>query len=199
MPLAAMKALDYLIPIAFIVCVLLAIVAFSYRQTIYAYPSGGGSYIVSRENLGVNPSLVAGASLLTDYILTVSVSVAAGVAAITSAFPGLRHDTVPLCLLLIGVITLANLRGVKESGRTFAVPTYVYIFSLTLLVGIAQGESPRKARLAWKQQFEPHQDHDRDAGRNGDEWIAGNHESIIFFQHAAPGWRRRLNADADET
>ena len=87
-PLAALGALDYLIPIAFVVVVLLAIVAFSYRQTIFAYPSGGGSYVVSRENLGENPSLVAGASLLTDYILTVSVSVAAGVAAITSAFPG---------------------------------------------------------------------------------------------------------------
>jgi amino acid transporter len=135
-PLAAVSALNYLIPIAFIVVILLAIVAFSYRQTIFAYPSGGGSYVVSRENLGVNPSLVAGASLLTDYILTVSVSVAAGVAAITSAFPTLRNDTVPLCLLLILLITLANLRGVKESGRTFAVPTYVYIFSLALLVGI---------------------------------------------------------------
>jgi amino acid transporter len=135
-PFAAMKALDYLIPIAFVVVVLLAIVAFSYRQTIFAYPSGGGSYVVSRENLGVNPSLVAGASLLTDYILTVAVSVAAGVAAITSAFPGLRSRTVPICLLLILLITLANLRGVKESGRTFAVPTYVYIFSLALLVGI---------------------------------------------------------------
>jgi amino acid transporter len=135
-PLAAMEALDYLIPIAFVVVVLLAIVAFSYRQTIYAYPSGGGSYIVSRENLGVTPSLVAGASLLTDYILTVSVSVAAGVAAITSAFPELRDQTVPICLLLILLITLANLRGVKESGRTFAVPTYVYILSLGLLVGI---------------------------------------------------------------
>ncbi|MDQ1499263.1 MAG: hypothetical protein QOI86_2603 [Actinomycetota bacterium] len=135
-PLAGLAALDYLIPIAFIVVILLAIVAFSYRQTIFAYPSGGGSYVVSRENLGVNPSLVAGASLLTDYILTVSVSVAAGVAAITSAFPALRKDTVPICLLLILLITLANLRGVKESGRTFAVPTYVYIFSLALLVGI---------------------------------------------------------------
>jgi amino acid transporter len=135
-PLAAMEALDYLIPIAFVVVVLLAIVAFSYRQTIFAYPSGGGSYVVSRENLGVNPSLVAGASLLTDYILTVSVSVAAGVAAITSAFPELRKDTVPICLVLILLITLANLRGVKESGRTFAVPTYVYIVSLALLVGI---------------------------------------------------------------
>jgi amino acid transporter len=135
-PYAGMQALDYLVPIAFIVVVLLAIVAFSYRQTIFAYPSGGGSYVVSRENLGVNPSLVAGASLLTDYILTVSVSVAAGVAAITSAFPELRDRTVPICLLLILLITLANLRGVKESGRTFAVPTYVYILSLGLLVGI---------------------------------------------------------------
>src|SRR3989440_5315303 len=135
-PLAAMDALDYLIPIAFIVVVLLAIVAFSYRQTIFAYPSGGGSYVVSRENLGVNPSLVAGASLLTDYILTVSVSVAAGVAALTSAFPELRSRTVPICLFLIFLITVANLRGVKESGRTFAIPTYVYVISLGLLVGI---------------------------------------------------------------
>ena len=135
-PLAGMAALADLIPIAFVVVILLAIVAFSYRQTIYAYPSGGGSYIVSRENLGVNPSLVAGASLLTDYILTVSVSVAAGVAAITSAFPELRDKAVPICLLLILLITLANLRGVKESGRTFAVPTYVYILSLALLVGV---------------------------------------------------------------
>jgi amino acid transporter len=135
-PMAGMAALDDLIPIAFVVVVLLAIVVSSYRQTIFAYPSGGGSYIVSRENLGVNPSLVAGASLLTDYILTVSVSVAAGVAAITSAFPGLRKDTVPLCILLILLITVANLRGVKESGRTFAIPTYVYIVSLALLVGI---------------------------------------------------------------
>jgi amino acid transporter len=135
-PMAGLAALDDLIPIALIVVVLLAIVAFSYRQTIFAYPSGGGSYVVSRENLGTNPSLVAGASLLTDYILTVAVSVAAGVAAITSAFPELRKDTVPICLLLILLITLANLRGVKESGRTFAVPTYVYIGSLALLVGI---------------------------------------------------------------
>jgi amino acid transporter len=135
-PLSGMAALDDLIPIAFVVVILLAIVAFSYRQTIFAYPSGGGSYVVSRENLGVNPSLVAGASLLTDYILTVSVSVAAGVAAITSAFPELRSRTVPICLLLIFLITVANLRGVKESGRTFAVPTYVYIVSLALLVGI---------------------------------------------------------------
>jgi amino acid transporter len=135
-PLAALGALDYLIPISLLVVVLLGIVTFSYRQAIFAYPSGGGSYVVARENLGLNPSLVAGASLLTDYILTVSVSVAAGVAALTSAFPGLRHRTVGLCLLLVLLVTVANLRGARESGRMLAAPTYVYLGSLALLLGI---------------------------------------------------------------
>ena len=134
-PFAALAALDYLIPIAVIVVVLLTIVVVSYRQTIFAYPNGGGSYVVSRENLGVNPSLVAGSSLLVDYILTVAVSVSAGVAAITSAFPGLRDHRVALCLAFIALMTLANLRGVRESGRLFAGPTYVYILSLAALVG----------------------------------------------------------------
>jgi amino acid transporter len=133
-PLAALAALDYLIPISVVVVVLLAIVGVSYRQTIFAYPGGGGSYVVSRENLGVNPALVAGASLLTDYVLTVAVSVSAGVAAITSAVESLRGKQVPLGLVLIGVITLGNLRGLKESGRIFAVPTYIYIVSLGALV-----------------------------------------------------------------
>ena len=111
------------------VALLLAIVVTSYRQTIYAYPGGGGSYIVSRDNLGEMPSLVAGASLLVDYILTVAVSVSAGVAAIISIpqFHELDEQRVPLCLGLIAVITLANLRGMKESGALFAVPTYVYM------------------------------------------------------------------------
>jgi amino acid transporter len=134
-PLAALAALDHLIPISLVVVALLTIVALSYRQTIFAYPSGGGSYVVSRENLGVNPALVAGASLLTDYVLTVAVSISAGVAAITSAVEPLRGKQVPLGLALIGVITLGNLRGLKESGRIFAVPTYVYILSLGALVG----------------------------------------------------------------
>jgi amino acid transporter len=130
-------ALDTLVPIALAVAGLLAIVVTSYRQTIFAYPSGGGSYVVSRENLGEYPSLVAGASLLVDYILTVAVSISAGVAAIISipAFRGLAHQRVGLGLGLIVVISLANLRGVKESGRIFAIPTYVYIVVLTLLVG----------------------------------------------------------------
>ncbi len=135
-PIAGMAALEDLVPIALIVTVLLAIVATSYRQTIFAYPSGGGSYVVSRENLGETPSLVAGASLLTDYILTVAVSVSAGVAAITSAFPELRDWRVPLCLFAILLMTVANLRGVKESGRIFAGPTYIYVVSLVLLIGV---------------------------------------------------------------
>src|SRR5262249_52311173 len=113
------------------------IVVTSYRQTIFAYPSGGGSYVVSRENLGELPSLVAGASLLVDYILTVAVSISAGVAAIIS-IPALRDLAayrVELALLLIAVITVAKLRGIKESGRIFAVPSYMYIFTLIALVG----------------------------------------------------------------
>ena len=128
--------LDKLVPISLAVAVLLLIVSTSYRQTIYAYPSGGGSYVVSRENLGENPSLVAGASLLVDYILTVAVSICAGVRAITSipAFHDWQQQRVALGLGLIVIITLANLRGLKESGRVFAVPTYVYILAVSALI-----------------------------------------------------------------
>jgi amino acid transporter len=136
-PVAGLSiALNQLIPISIIVMVLLVLVITSYRQTIFAYPGGGGSYVVSRENLGETPALVAGASLLVDYILTVAVSVSAGVAAITSAFPALRPERVEICLAFIAIMTLANLRGMKESGRLFAGPTYVYIFSLGLLIAV---------------------------------------------------------------
>jgi amino acid transporter len=135
-PRAGMQALDYLIPISFVVIVLLAIVAVSYRQTIFAYPGGGGSYVVSRENLGPVPAQVAAASLLTDYVLTVAVSISAGVAAITSAIPELSDRRVPMGLALIALITIGNLRGIKESGQIFAVPTYIYIVALTLLCGV---------------------------------------------------------------
>lgn len=124
-----------LVPIALVVCALMAIVVLSYRQTIMAYPSGGGAYIVSRENLGVTPALVAGAALLVDYILTVSVSVAGGVLAIRTATGFDSRWTVPVCLLCVLVMTVVNLRGVKESGAAFAGPTYFYIVMLvTLLV-----------------------------------------------------------------
>ncbi|HEX5616279.1 MAG TPA: APC family permease [Acidimicrobiia bacterium] len=134
--------LDVLVPIAFAVAILLTLVATSYRQTIFAYPSGGGSYVVSRENLGEMPSLVAGASLLVDYILTVAVSISAGVAAIVSmpAFEGLRDHRVELALVLIAFISLANLRGVKESGRLFAIPTYIYILVVSALVVVGLGK-----------------------------------------------------------
>jgi amino acid transporter len=138
--------LSVLVPIAVAVAILLTIVITSYRQTIFAYPSGGGSYVVSRENLGELPSLVAGASLLVDYVLTVAVSISAGVAAIVSipAFQGIQNQRVLLGLLLIVFITLANLRGIKESGRIFAAPTYIYIVVLTMLVtfGLARTYFP---------------------------------------------------------
>jgi amino acid transporter len=147
-PAAGMAALDDLVPISLVVIALLAIVTASYRQTLYAYPNGGGSYIVSRENLGVGAALVAAGSLMVDYILTVAVSIAAGVAAITSAVAALRGYEVELCLVLLAFIALANLRGVRESGRLFAPPTYTYIFMISLLVvagliGVATGDLGR--------------------------------------------------------
>jgi amino acid transporter len=125
-----------LVPMAIVVAVLLVIVVLSYRQTIHAYPSGGGAYIVSRENLGATPSLVAAASLLVDYILTVAVSVAGGVLAMQSAAGFGSEWRVPLCLLIIGIMALANLRGVRESGALFAPPTYLYVTMLGLLIGV---------------------------------------------------------------
>jgi amino acid transporter len=112
------------------ICLLIVVVAISYRQTIYAYPGGGGSYTVAKENLGTFPGEVAGASLLIDYILTVAVSVSAGVLAIISMNPGLTPYIVHLALFFIGMLTIANLRGAKESGAIFAIPTYGFILCL---------------------------------------------------------------------
>ena len=130
---------QYVIPISIGIAVLLAIVATSYHQTIHAYPSGGGAYIVAKENLGTTPGLIAGASLLVDYVLTVSVSIAAGVAAITSAVQGtsyawLDDHKVLLCLVFIAFIAIANLRGVRESGALFATPTYVFVISFLFMI-----------------------------------------------------------------
>jgi amino acid transporter len=128
--------LSKLVPISIVVAFLLTIVVASYRQVIHAYPDGGGSYVVSRDNLGRSPSLVAGASLLIDYVLTVAVSISAGVAAIVSlpAFRSWERHRVLMCLVLIVVLTVANLRGIKESGRVFAIPTYLYIVGLGVLI-----------------------------------------------------------------
>ncbi len=125
------------IPISIAIALLLVIVTVSYRQTIYAYPNGGGAYIVARDNLGELPAQIAGAALLTDYILTVAVSVSAGVAQITSGFPSLLPYRVHMALGVILFMTIMNLRGVKESGRIFAIPTYFFLGSmfLTLIIG----------------------------------------------------------------
>jgi amino acid transporter len=135
--LAGLAATHLATPIAVSITALLIIVTVSYQQTIHAYPGGGGSYIVARANLGVLPGLVAAGALLVDYVLTVSVSVAAGVAAITSAVPELGTHKVVIGLACVAVIAFANIRGVRESGRLFAVPTYFFIgsFGLLLLVG----------------------------------------------------------------
>ena len=134
-PVAGMAAIGYLTPLSLLVVVLLAIVVFSYRQTIRSYPNGGGSYIVSKDNLGTGPGLVAGASLLVDYTLTVAVSIAAGTAAITSAIDPLRGHEVAVAVALLAGLAVANLRGVRESGRLFAPPTYGYITVMVLLIG----------------------------------------------------------------
>ena len=130
---------SYVVPISIGIAILLGVVATSYRQTIHAYPSGGGAYIVAKENLGTTPGLIAGASLLVDYVLTVSVSIAAGVAAITSAVQGtnyawLEKHRVVLCLIFIAFIAVANLRGVRESGALFATPTYLFLISFLFMI-----------------------------------------------------------------
>ena len=133
---AGSSAFSWSIPIAATIVLLLVLVILSYRQTIRAYPKGGGSYIVARENLGTYAGLVAGGSLMIDYILTVTVSISAGTAALTSAVPELKPLTIELCLLFIFLLMLANLRGVKESGKIFMLPTYAFIVSIFILIGL---------------------------------------------------------------
>jgi amino acid transporter len=131
---ASAASASLVLPIAGAIAVLLAIVITSYRQTVRAYPSGGGAYIVSKENLGTLPGLVAAAALMTDYVLTVSVSVSAGVLAISSAFPAVAEHAVLVSLGFVVLLTLANLRGVKEAGSVFAVPTYAFVASVFVMI-----------------------------------------------------------------
>ena len=135
--LVDISALVFAGPIAFVIASILGIVVFSYRQTIHAYPSGGGAYIVARENLGEWPSLFAASALLIDYILTVAVSIAAGVAALTSAFPEWhRLPRAARTGLPASLLTFGNLRGIRESGQIFAAPTYFFIGSLLALIAL---------------------------------------------------------------
>ncbi|MBI2910703.1 MAG: APC family permease [Chloroflexi bacterium] len=145
--LAGTGALVLTMPITLAIVAVLAIVVVSYRQVIRAYPAGGGSYTVAHENLGPLAGLVAAAALLTDYVLTVAVSVSAGVAALTSAFPALFARRVEIALMVLALMTLVNLRGLRESGRVFTAPTYVYVISMLGLlalgiVRVASGSLP---------------------------------------------------------
>ena len=134
--IAGATSLKWAVPISIAVTGLLAIVAISYQQTVHAYPSGGGSYIVSTANLGRKPGMLAASSLMIDYVMTVAVSVAAGMAAIDSAFPSLLRYRVPLSVIIVVLMTLANLRGLRESGRIFALPTYAFIVLCGGLVAV---------------------------------------------------------------
>jgi amino acid transporter len=164
---ATASVLGHAWPIGLAIALLLGIVAASYRQTIQAYPQGGGAYRVSRENLGVIPGLTAAASLLIDYVLTVAVSISAGVAAITSAMPALAPYSVWLAVGFVMFVGLANLRGAKESGLLFAVPTYLFVASIftLLLVGFA--------RMALGHELTPPQPHE--------PWQASMHSVGLFL------------------
>ena len=133
---AGAVALGYVFPISIAIVILLLIVTISYEQTIHAYPGGGGAYIVSRDNLGEASAQVAGAALLMDYILTVAVSISSGVAQIVSAYPAVDALRIPIAVAAVFIVMLINLRGVKESGAAFAVPTYFFIVMMLFTVGV---------------------------------------------------------------
>jgi amino acid transporter len=131
-----MAGIAHIVPISFAIIVLLAIVFFSYRQTIDAYHQGGGSYTVATENLGDHPGLLAAAALMIDYILNAAVGISAGVGALVSAFPALQPHTLGLCLLILLVLTLINMRGVKDTGVAFLIPTYLFVGSLLIMIAV---------------------------------------------------------------
>src|SRR6202162_5146662 len=131
-----MAGVAYILPISASIVVLLAIVYLSYRQTIEAYPQGGGSYTVASENLGVGAGLLAAASLMVDYVLTAAVGISAGVGALVSAVPSLQQHTLMICLGLLAVLSLINLRGVRETGGLFMIPTYLFIICILGMIAI---------------------------------------------------------------
>jgi len=128
--------LQYTVPIITAILILLVIVFFSYRQTIEAYPSGGGSYTVATENLGVLPGLLAAAALMIDYILTAAVGISAGVTALTSAVPSLFPHTLAICLVILAILAIVNLRGVKDTGAAFILPTFLFVVTLLIVIGV---------------------------------------------------------------
>ena len=158
-PVAGVVAFSLVFPITVAMCVVLGFLILSYRETIKEYPSAGGAYLVTKDNFGSGVAQVAGASLLIDYILTVAVSASAGTAALTSAFGGLAPYRVPIAVFFIALIAYGNLRGVKESGRIFAAPTYFFMVTMALLLGIgawkyASGDLPDFAGVVQEGQLE---------------------------------------------
>ncbi len=154
--LAGAAAVSLVLPISLAIVLLLIILTVSYRQIIYAYPEGGGAYIVAKSNLGTWAGLVAAAALIIDYVLTVAVSTAAGIAAVTSAIPSLFPHREALCIMAIVLVVVVNLRGVRESGRVFAIPTYLFIGSFLLMIGtgliqLYMGTSPTSPNIALSQ------------------------------------------------
>ena len=139
--LAGGAGLRYSVPIAVTIVFLMLAVGVSYRQTIRAYPHGGGSYIVATANLGRVPGLAAAAGLVTDYILTVAVSIASGMAAVTSAIPSLEPDIVPIGVAVIAVLLAGNLRGVRQAGALFAAPTYAFVIAVLTLVAVGLSDA----------------------------------------------------------
>src|SRR5216683_3022509 len=133
---AGAGALHLVLPVTVVIVALLAILVFSYSQVIDAYPGGGGAYAVSRANFGPRGALLAAAALIVDYTLTVAVSIAAGVASLTSAFPGLGPEAVPICLGILAVVTLLNLRGLADAARAFLLPTMLFIAGLLVIIAI---------------------------------------------------------------
>ncbi|HEY6414090.1 MAG TPA: APC family permease [Edaphobacter sp.] len=131
-----LAGVHYIVPVISAILILLVIVYFSYRQTIEAYPSGGGSYTVASENLGPNAGLLAAAALMIDYILTAAVGISAGVTALTSAVPSLFHHTLALCLVILAILAIVNLRGVKDTGKAFILPTFLFVGTLLVLIGV---------------------------------------------------------------
>ena len=158
---AGAAALVFSLEVAIAIAILLAVVSTSYRQIGYAYPNGGGAYAVAKENLGRFPSLVAGGALLVDYVLTVAVSTSSAVAQITSALPELLAWTVPLGVFFIVVMTLGNLRGIRESGNIFAAPTYLFVASALLMIGWAPSASSSRAPAPSPTRSPAHPTHSR--------------------------------------
>ncbi len=141
-------AFAYSLPIAIAILVLLTVVTLSYRQIVHAFPSGGGAYIVAREHVNTPASLVAGAALMIDYVLTVAVSISSGVAALLSAFPSLLPWRVELAVFLVMLLMILNLRGIRESATVFAFPTYLFILSILLMIAVGGIQIWRLARLS---------------------------------------------------